>query len=79
MAERRMFSKQIIDSDMFLDMPVSAQALYFHLAMRADDEGFLNNLSIFQVESLSSNIGLCIITSKTIVLNKLYTRMKDSC
>ncbi len=45
MAERRMFSKQIIDSDMFLDMPVSAQALYFHLAMRADDEGFLNNPS----------------------------------
>jgi hypothetical protein len=40
-----MFSKQIIDSDMFLDMPVSAQALYFHLAMRADDEGFLNNPS----------------------------------
>lgn len=45
MAERRMFSKQIIDSDMFLDMPTSAQALYFHLGMRADDEGFLNNPS----------------------------------
>ena len=38
-----MFSKSVIDSDMFLDMPLSAQALYFHLSMRADDDGFVNN------------------------------------
>ncbi len=43
MAERRMFSKAIIDSDAFLDMGLSTQALYFHLSMRADDDGFLNN------------------------------------
>lgn len=43
MAERRMFAKTIIDSDSFLDMPLSAQALYFHLSMRADDDGFINN------------------------------------
>lgn len=43
MADRRMFSKTIIDSDTFLDMPLSAQALYFHLSMRADDDGFINN------------------------------------
>ena len=43
MADRRMFSKTIIDSDTFLDMPLSAQALYFHLSMRADDDGFVNN------------------------------------
>ena len=43
MAERRMFAKTIIDSDAFLDMPLSAQSLYFHLAMRADDDGFINN------------------------------------
>ncbi len=43
MAEKRMFAKQIVDSDAFLDMPLSAQALYFHLAMRADDDGFVNN------------------------------------
>ena len=42
MAERRMFAKTIIDSDAFLDMPSTAQLLYFHLAMRADDEGFIN-------------------------------------
>ena len=43
MAKRRMFSQQITDSDAFLDMPLSAQALYFHLGMSADDDGFVNN------------------------------------
>lgn len=43
MAEKRMFAKTIIDSDAFLDMSLSTQALYFHLSMRADDDGFVNN------------------------------------
>lgn len=43
MANRRMFAKEIIDSDNFLDMPQSTQNLYFHLGMRADDDGFVNN------------------------------------
>ena len=43
MAEKRMFSIRIVDSDAFLDMPLSTQALYFHLGMRADDDGFINN------------------------------------
>lgn len=43
MAERRMFAKKITDSDAFLDMPASTQALYFHLNMAADDDGFVNN------------------------------------
>ena len=38
-----MFAKTIIDSDAFLDMPLTTQALYFHLSMRADDDGFINN------------------------------------
>lgn len=42
MAERRMFSRTIIDSDLFLDMPPTAQLLYFHLSMRADDDGFVD-------------------------------------
>lgn len=41
MAKRRMFSLDIIDTDMFLDMSVGSQNLYFHLAMRADDDGFV--------------------------------------
>ena len=43
MAERRMFAKSIIDSDLFLDMPQSTQNLYFHLSLRADDDGFVGN------------------------------------
>ena len=44
MAERRMFAKTIIDSDAFIDMPVTARLLYYDLAMRADDDGFVNSL-----------------------------------
>ena len=43
MAERRMFAKSIIDSDAFLEMPISARLLYYDLAMRADDDGFVNS------------------------------------
>lgn len=43
MAERRMFAKTIVSSDAFLDMPQSTQVLYFHLGMRADDDGFVNS------------------------------------
>lgn len=42
MAQRRMFSPQIVESDAFLDMPLSSQALYFHLGMYADDDGFVS-------------------------------------
>lgn len=42
MAEKRMFTKKITESDAFLDMPLSAQCLYFHLNMCADDDGFVN-------------------------------------
>ena len=41
MAQKRMFSKKITDSDKFLDLPLSAQALYFHLNMHGDDDGFV--------------------------------------
>lgn len=43
MAERRMFAKTIIDSDAFLDMPMTARLLYYDLGMRADDDGFVNS------------------------------------
>lgn len=43
MAERRMLSKKIVDSDAFMDMALSTQAFYFHLLVRADDDGFVGN------------------------------------
>lgn len=49
MAERRMFSKTIVDSDDFLDMPAEAQLLYFHLSMRADDDGFITPKKVMRL------------------------------
>lgn len=43
MANRRMFSLEIVDTDAFLDMPASTRLLYYDLGMRADDDGFLQN------------------------------------
>lgn len=43
MANKRMIAKTIVDSDVFLDMPHSTQNLYFHLNLRADDDGFISN------------------------------------
>lgn len=43
MAHKRMFSKSITDSDAFREMPASAQSLYFHIGMQADDDGFIDN------------------------------------
>lgn len=43
MANRRMFSLDVVDTDMFLEMPASSQNLYFHLGMRADDDGFVSS------------------------------------
>ncbi len=43
MARKRMFDLEIVDTDLFLEMPQSTQNLYFHLGMRADDDGFVSN------------------------------------
>jgi len=43
MAQRRMFSLKIVDTDSFLDMPISARLLYYDLSMRADDDGFVDS------------------------------------
>ena len=43
MAERRMMAKSVIETDHFMDMPMSSQCLYFHLLLRADDDGFITS------------------------------------
>lgn len=68
MAERRMFAKTIIDSDVFLDMPLSTQALYFHLSMRADDEGFINNPKKVMRMIGASNNELDLLIAKRYIL-----------
>lgn len=68
MAERRMFSKTIIDSDAFIEMPLSTQALYFHLSMRADDDGFLNNARKIQRVIGASDDDLKLLIMKRFVI-----------
>ena len=68
MAERRMFAKSIIDSDAFLDMPLSTQALYFHLSMRADDEGFVGNPKKIQRMIGASDDDCRILAAKRFIL-----------
>lgn len=68
MAERRMFAKAIIDSDAFLDMPLSTQALYFHLSMRADDDGFINNPKKIQRMVGCSDDDLKLLCAKNFII-----------
>lgn len=68
MAERRMFAKTIIDSDAFVDMPLSTQALYFHLSMRADDDGFINNPKKIQRSVGASEDDLKLLTAKNFII-----------
>jgi len=68
MAERRMFAKTIIDSDAFLDMPLSTQCLYFHLSMRADDEGFINNPKKVQRMIGASDDDLKVLVAKRFII-----------
>lgn len=49
MASKRMFDKAIIDTDKFMDLPVSAKAMYFLLGIDADDEGFVSSRKVLRV------------------------------
>jgi len=66
MAQRRMFSKVITNSSRFLMMPQSAQNLYFHLGMNADDDGFCEHFTIMRMTE-SKPDDLRILQSKEFV------------
>ena len=68
MAERRMFAKTIIDSDAFLDMPHTTQLLYFHLSMRADDDGFINNPRSIMRNAKCSESDLQMLAQKKFII-----------
>jgi hypothetical protein len=67
MAHRRMFSQDIVSSDAFLDMPISSQVLYFHLAIRADDDGFVTPKMVMRLIG-SGNDDLKVLISKRFLL-----------
>lgn len=68
MAERRMFAKTIIDSDAFIDMPVTARLLYYDLGMRADDDGFVNSPKKIMRMVGASQDDLAILISKKFII-----------
>lgn len=72
MASKRMFHIKIVDSDAFLDLPFSAQALYFHLNMRADDDGFLGN-----AKRIYSYIGVQKKDFDVLVEKRFVIKVKD--
>ena len=63
-----MFTQKIVDSDAFLDMPLTTQALYFHLNMRADDDGFVNNPKKIQRMIGASEDDLKLLVVKRFIL-----------
>lgn len=68
MAQRRMFSKKITDTDIFLDLPASTQNLYFHLNMHADDDGFLGNVKTIKRMVGASDDDLKLLAAKQLIL-----------
>lgn len=63
-----MFTMKIVDSDPFKEMPLSAQALYFHLVMNADDEGFLNNAKSVQRSIMASDDDMKLLIAKDFII-----------
>lgn len=68
MADKRMFLLNLITGDDFLDMTVGAQALYFHLCMRADDEGFLNNSQSIRKACQASAEDFNVLAAKGLII-----------
>lgn len=68
MAERRMFTKRITESDSFLDMPSSTQMLYFHFSMNADDDGFVNNPKKIQKMCGASDDDFKLLIAKSFII-----------
>jgi len=67
-AERRMFTKRITESDAFLDMPSSTQMLYFHFSMNADDDGFVNNPKKIQKMCGASDDDFKLLIAKSFII-----------
>ena len=68
MAKKRMFSEKIVESDAFLDMPLTSQALYFHLGMEADDDGFVGNAKRIQRAIGAADDDMNILIAKRFIL-----------
>ena len=68
MAQKRMFNNSVVGSDSFLEMPDSSQNLYFHLSMRADDDGFVDNWKSIMRMTGKKEDDLKILIAKSFVI-----------
>ena len=68
MADKRMFAKSIVLSDIFLEMPPTARCLYFTLGMLADDDGFIGNVKSIMRQCNASEDDLKILLAKRYLL-----------
>ena len=68
MAERRMFTKKITDADEFVSLPSSTQALYLHLTMSADDDGFNNQVQMAMFKAHASVDDLKVLLAKRFII-----------
>ncbi|MBE3600590.1 hypothetical protein IHV24_04130 [Streptococcus agalactiae] len=79
MAQRRMFSKDITSSDIFVDMPASTRLLYYDLGMEADDDGFVGNAKMLSRAYGASNDDIKLLQAKgfIVVFESGVTVIKD--
>lgn len=70
MAQRRMFSLKVVDTDAFCEMPASAQNLYFHIGMRADDEGFYAGVRGLMAKIHASQDDLSVLIARRYILDR---------
>ena len=68
MANKRMFSLDVVDTDHFCDMPISARLLYYELGMRGDDEGFVQNPKKIMLSTGTTRDDLTILAAKGYVI-----------
>src|SRR5437773_10380944 len=79
MAQRRMFSSQIVTSDAFLEMPLTSQALYFHLGMSADDDGFVSPRKILRMTGAGEDDLKVLVAKHFVALNRYRGRACGNC
>lgn len=68
MAEKRMLTRRVTDDDRFTALSSSAQALYMHLSMSADDDGFNSQVSTAMFRAHASVQDLEALIEKRFIL-----------
>ena len=67
-AQKRMFSLNVVDTDKFLEMPISARLLYYELGMRADDDGFVDDWKKILLFTGLKNDDLKVLVAKNFII-----------